>query len=102
MRALVPRLQTRIMPSNWVAEAGSLLHSASLYGAALARVTGVGVVMPSVTVTPLISSVSGAGPPVAVRCNVEPKALSQVEAPTVLVHGPPWSVVPAPGPELPA
>ena len=38
----------------------------------------------------------------AVRVRVDWKCRFDVEAPTVVVHGPVWSVVPAVGPELPA
>src|SRR3954454_24025537 len=55
--------------------------------------------MPLVSVAPETSSVA---PPSAVRCSVELNERGPVEAPTVVVHGPPWSEVAAPGPEWPA
>src|SRR3954466_15749520 len=61
--------------------------------------TGVGLETPAVIVTPLMSSVA---PPSAVRWTVDSKERSSVEAPTVVVHGPPCSAVAAPGPLLPA
>src|SRR3954454_10461571 len=45
---------------------------------------------------------SNVAAPSAVRCRVEVKARGPVDAPTVVTHGPPWSLVAAPGPELPA
>ena len=61
--------------------------------------TGVGDEMPFVRVTPGTSSDD---PPSAVRCRVDVNERGPVEAPTVVTHGPPWSEVPAPGPELAA
>ena len=55
--------------------------------------------IPAVTVAPVIVNRS---PFDAVTVRLPKKWRSEVEAATVLVHGPPWSVVPAPGPELPA
>ena len=64
-----------------------------------ARTTGVAVETPLVMVTPDIEKWS---PLDAARFRVEVKKRSEVDAPTVMTQGPPWSVVPAPGPELPA
>src|SRR5581483_101209 len=64
-----------------------------------ASTTGVADEMPFVSVTPGMSSVA---PPSPVRCSVEVKNRGPVEAPTVVVHGPPWSGVPPPGQRLPA
>ena len=61
--------------------------------------TGVGSRDAVMIVTPGMSNVA---PPSAVRCSVEANARGPVEAPTVVTHGPPWSLVAAPGPELPA
>ena len=41
-------------------------------------------------------------PSLPTSCSVVRKCARRVEAPTVFTHGPPWSVVPAPGPLLPA
>src|SRR3954447_7832756 len=103
MRPLTPRLQSTTLP---VAAPGARVawHCASslpppAFGSVAASTTGVALLMPLVSVTPETSSVA---PPSAVRCSVEVNARGPVEAPTVVVHGPPWSEVAAPGPELPA
>src|SRR3954465_6032939 len=103
MRPLVPRLQTTTLPvaapgarSDWQS-ASSLPPPA--FGSVAAMTTGVGELMPLVSVTPDWSNVA---PPSAVRCRVEPNSRGPVEAPTVVTQGPPWSEVEAPGPELPA
>ncbi len=64
-----------------------------------ARITGVAAEIPFVSVTPGMLKVA---PPSAVRCSVEVKNRGPVEAATVVTHGPPWSVVAAAGPLLPA
>src|SRR5436190_22427326 len=103
MRPLRPRAQTTTLPVAAPAARSDLLAACSVpppaFGSVFARTTGVGVEMPSVSVTPGTSSVA---PPSAVRCRVEVNKRGPVEAPTVVVHGPPWSDVPAPGPLLPA
>src|SRR3954470_7933137 len=103
MRPLTPRLQTTTLPgaepgarSDWQS-ASSLPPPA--FGSVAAITTGVAEAIPLVRVTPGTSSVA---PPSAVRCTVEPNERGPVEAPTVVVHGPPWSEVAAPGPLLPA
>ena len=89
-----PRWQATIFPENNPGGAG-LRHSGSLYGGADASTTGSGEETPPVIDAPLID-----GPPV--RVIVDWKVRLCVEAATVVTHGPRWSVVLAPGPELPA
>src|SRR3954471_2764371 len=98
MRPLTPRWHSTTLPT--AATAGSFVwQSASSPAMFWARTTGVGVAMPLVSVTPGMSNVA---PPSAVRCSVEVNERGPVEAPTVVVHGPPCSAVAAPGPLLPA
>src|SRR5580765_4348682 len=103
MRPFPPRRQTTILPVAEPAARFDWQSASSLppptFGRVAAMTTGVAVEMPFVSVTPGRSS---AAPPSAVRCRVELNARGPVEAPTVVTHGPPWSLVPAPGPELPA
>src|SRR3954470_11748787 len=103
MRPLLPREQTTILPVAAPAARSDWQSASSLpppaFGRLDARTTGVGVEMPLVMVTPGMSNVA---PPSAVRCSTLLKKRSDVAAPTVVTHGPPWSEVPAPGPLLPA
>src|SRR5262245_16942052 len=98
MRPLVPRWHSTTLP---VALPGARVLSqiAVSTGRLAASTTGVGDEIPPVSVPPGMSNVA---PPSAVRCRVEVKKRGPVEAPTVVTQGPPWSLVPAPGPELPA
>ena len=54
---------------------------------------------PAVIVEPTLLNVSRLP---AVRVSVDSKWRSDVDAPTVVTHGPPWLAVAAPGPSLPA
>ena len=54
---------------------------------------------PWVTVEPTLEYVS---PPGAVSVSSDSKNRSDVDAATVVTHGPAWFAVPAPGPALPA
>ncbi|GAA3154692.1 hypothetical protein GCM10020001_092980 [Nonomuraea salmonea] len=92
-----PRSQATILPVNCPAGAGTS-HSGREYGGAEASTTGSGEETPAVMDAPLI--VTGVGPPCSLI--VVWNVLVCVEAATVVVHGPRWSVVSAPGPELPA
>src|SRR6185312_8600288 len=103
MRPFVPRWHATTLPvaapgarSDWQS-ASSVPPPA--FGSVCASTTGVGELIPLVSVTPDWSNVA---PPSADRCSVEANWRGPVEAPTVVTHGPPWSEVPAPGPELPA
>src|SRR4051812_14599641 len=98
MRPLTPRWHRTTLPVA-VPAARVDWQSASSPGRLCASTTGVGDEMPLVSVLPTMSSVA---PPSAVRCSVERNERGPVEAPTVVVHGPPWSEAPAPGPLLPA
>ncbi len=64
-----------------------------------ARTTGVGVLMPGVTLVPDSCSLS---PLSAVSVSWLTKLRLLVLAATVVTHGPRWSVVSGVGPELPA
>src|SRR5581483_4073214 len=97
-RAFVPRWHITILPAAALPDASLVWHSTSSPGMLWASITGVAVEMPSVIVTPVTSNVA---PPSAVRWRVDVKKRLEVEAPTVVTHGPPCSTVPAVGPLLP-
>src|SRR5436305_667881 len=93
-----PRWQRTTSPR--AAPAGSLdPQKASSPVMFSARTTDIAVEIPFVSVTPGMSNVA---PPCEVRCSVDVKNRGPVEAPTVVVQGPPWSDVAEPGPLLPA
>src|SRR5688500_1844550 len=92
------RWHATILPANRPAGAG-LLQVALLYGAAEASTTGNGLATPVVIETPVrVAAVPSDEPGVSVEVN----ARFWVDAATVVTHGERWSVVAAPGPELPA
>src|SRR5262245_41722783 len=99
-RASPPRRHATINPSKTVGEAGSVEQPGPpVYpGTFCASTTGNGPA-PAVIVEPSTENVS---PLPAVSESVVANSRVCVDAPTVVVHGPRWSAVPAPGPELPA
>ena len=67
-------------------------------GTSAASTTGASVT-PVVSVAPCLLYVA---PSAAVRCSTDANARSEVEAPTVVTHGPAWLAVPPVGPSFPA
>src|SRR5258706_14274936 len=90
------RRQATILPVN-VPGAAACSQVASLYGAAEARTTGSGLLMPVVIETPFsVDEVPSDEP----RVSVEENASFWVDAATVVTHAERWSDVDAAGPEL--
>ena len=88
----LPRLHTTILSVNVPAAAGASHSALELTTIAFGPT-------PSVSEMPSIDIVA---PPSAVRLTLFLKTRGPVLAATVVTHGPRWSVVSAPGPELPA
>ena len=96
----MPRAQATICPlTDPPANAVEHVESVAWPETEAAITTGVALEMGWVIDEPVKSAVSAL---LAVRCRVVRYRRDGYDAPTVFSHGPPWSAVAAPGPELPA